>query len=134
MKTAEELNALKEEVKAMNAKLHELTEEELTLVAGGFGGSNGQWNDGDLVSARGLSDNVYYFGRLRIDKYYDGEIHYVVQCGRTAIGYMSYWNVRDYSGSAVFYPNNPMLGYLAKKIYSLPEAGRQSNEYMSEFI
>ena len=134
MKTAEELNALKEEVKAMNAKLHELTEEELTLVAGGFGGSNGQWNDGDLVSARGLSDNVYYFGRLTIEVYYDGEIRYVVHCSRTAFGYLSYWNVSDYSANARFNPANPIGGYLAKKIYSLPEAGRQSNEYMSEFI
>ena len=35
MKTKEELNALKEEVEAMNRKLHELTEEELAQVSGG---------------------------------------------------------------------------------------------------
>ena len=35
MKTKEELNELKEEVKAVNKKLHELTEEELEQVAGG---------------------------------------------------------------------------------------------------
>ena len=35
MKTKEELNALKEEVEALNRKLHELTEEELTQVSGG---------------------------------------------------------------------------------------------------
>ena len=35
MKTAEELNALKEEVETLNKKLHELTEEELEQVAGG---------------------------------------------------------------------------------------------------
>ena len=35
MKTKEELNALKEEVKTMNKKLHELTEEELGFVVGG---------------------------------------------------------------------------------------------------
>ena len=35
MKTKEELNALKEEVEALNRKLHELTEEELAQVAGG---------------------------------------------------------------------------------------------------
>ena len=35
MKTKEELNALKEEVKALNRKLHELTDEELTEVTGG---------------------------------------------------------------------------------------------------
>ena len=35
MKTAEELNALKEEVEALNEKLHELTDEELAQVTGG---------------------------------------------------------------------------------------------------
>ena len=36
MKTAEELNALKNEVEALNKKLAELTEEELAQVAGGI--------------------------------------------------------------------------------------------------
>ena len=36
MKTKEELNALKEEVEALNKKLAELTEEELAQVSGGF--------------------------------------------------------------------------------------------------
>ena len=35
MKTKEELNAIKEEVEALNRKLAELTEDELALVAGG---------------------------------------------------------------------------------------------------
>ena len=35
MKTKEELNALKEEVEAVNKKLSELSEEELAQVAGG---------------------------------------------------------------------------------------------------
>ena len=35
MKSKEELNALKEEVDALNKKLAELTEEELAQVAGG---------------------------------------------------------------------------------------------------
>ena len=35
MKTKEELNALKEEVEALNKKLHELTDEELEQVSGG---------------------------------------------------------------------------------------------------
>ena len=35
MKTKEELNALKEEVEALNRKLAELTEEELAQVTGG---------------------------------------------------------------------------------------------------
>ena len=36
MKTQEELNALREEVEALNKKLAELTEEELKQVTGGF--------------------------------------------------------------------------------------------------
>lgn len=35
MKTKEELNALKNEVEALNMKLSELTEEELSQVVGG---------------------------------------------------------------------------------------------------
>ena len=42
MKTQEELNALKEEVETLNKKLHELTEEELAQVCGGFLVNNGQ--------------------------------------------------------------------------------------------
>ena len=36
MKTNEELNALKEEVETVSKKLHELNEEELSQVSGGF--------------------------------------------------------------------------------------------------
>ena len=36
MKTAEELNALKNEVEALNKKLAELSEEELAQVTGGM--------------------------------------------------------------------------------------------------
>ena len=36
MKTEEELNALKEEVEALNKKLAELSKEELEQVTGGF--------------------------------------------------------------------------------------------------
>ena len=39
MKTAEELNALKEEVETLNKKLAELTAEELAQVSGGAAGS-----------------------------------------------------------------------------------------------
>ena len=35
MKTKEELNALKEEVEALNKKLAELTEKELSQISGG---------------------------------------------------------------------------------------------------
>ena len=38
MKTKEELNALREEVEALNDKLTELSEEELKQVTGGFKG------------------------------------------------------------------------------------------------
>ena len=36
MKTAEELNALKEEAETLNKKLAELTDEELAQVTGGW--------------------------------------------------------------------------------------------------
>lgn len=36
MKTNEEINALKEEVETVSKKLHELNEEELSQVSGGF--------------------------------------------------------------------------------------------------
>ena len=42
MKTQEELNLLKEEVEALNKKLHELTKEELKQVSGGLGTSSGR--------------------------------------------------------------------------------------------
>ena len=37
MKTKKELNALKEEVETVSKKLHELTDEKLAQVTGGFG-------------------------------------------------------------------------------------------------
>ena len=36
MKTQEELNEIKEEVETLNEKLHELTDEELAQVSGGY--------------------------------------------------------------------------------------------------
>ena len=36
MKTKEELNALKEEVEALNKKLADLTDEELTQISSGY--------------------------------------------------------------------------------------------------
>ena len=41
LNTFEELSALKEEAKAANAKLHQLTEEEMALVSGGGTGKDG---------------------------------------------------------------------------------------------
>ena len=46
MKTAEEINALKNEVETMNKKLAELSDEELTQVTGG-------------VDLGGLGDRVF---------------------------------------------------------------------------
>ena len=50
MKTKEELNALKEEVEALNKKLAELTDEELAQVCGGDGVTVPGWLrlDGNL--------------------------------------------------------------------------------------
>ena len=52
MKTAEELNALKEEFKALSAKLAELTEEELSAVTGG---NANEANDPDQGCSWGAS-------------------------------------------------------------------------------
>ena len=52
MKTKEELNALKKEAEALNEKLRELSEEELTQVAGGFAPEGeGEKQLGDIVSS-----------------------------------------------------------------------------------
>ena len=57
MKTKEELNALKEEVKALNRKLTELSEEELKQVAGGV-----HKNDPDIEDLLCLTGgNIYVF-------------------------------------------------------------------------
>ena len=55
MKTKEELNALKEEVETVSKKLHELTDDELDNVTGGFGG---------ICTERGctsVSENTCYY-------------------------------------------------------------------------
>ena len=44
MKTKEELNELKEEVEALNKKLHELTDEELEQVTGGGKNPDEVWD------------------------------------------------------------------------------------------
>ena len=44
MKTPEELNALKEEVEALNKKLAELNEEELKQISGGVQSYRGETN------------------------------------------------------------------------------------------
>ena len=45
MKTKEELNALKEEVEALNKKLAELTDEEFAQVSGGATGTVKAFNN-----------------------------------------------------------------------------------------
>ena len=54
MKTKEELNALKTEVEELNAKLSELSEEELDEVSGGFT-FRGQVADIVIGSAMGMA-------------------------------------------------------------------------------
>ena len=51
MKTAEELNVLKEEVETLNKKLAELTEEELAQVTGSDGSSERQREKSEHVTA-----------------------------------------------------------------------------------
>ena len=67
MKTADELNALKEEVETLNKKLAELSEDELKQVSGGFVGyeiffynPKHSENDGEEK----LGDNVGFFPGL----------------------------------------------------------------------
>ena len=50
LKTLEEPSALKEAAKAANAKLHQLTDEEMALVSGGGTGKNGCLGDLPKVS------------------------------------------------------------------------------------
>ena len=55
MKTKEELDALKEEVEAVNEKLAELTEEEIAQVTGGVDPDQlGSWSltEADLTPGR----------------------------------------------------------------------------------
>lgn len=44
MKTNEELNALRNEVEALNKKLAELSKEELELVTSGIANGRAYWN------------------------------------------------------------------------------------------
>ena len=60
MKSKEELNALKEEVEALNRKLHELTDDELSQVTGGASAIEadptlGQNNDMETNDVRGFT-------------------------------------------------------------------------------
>lgn len=57
MKTAEELNALKEEIDTLNKKLAELTNEELEQVAGSAGAGEGTID----ITIRDLSGRDSYF-------------------------------------------------------------------------
>ena len=65
MKSKEELNALKEEVEALNTKLAVLTEEELTQVTGGME-ENEYWKC-----------HEHFFGLLFAGAYADAEEYYL---------------------------------------------------------
>ena len=69
MKTKEELNALKEEVKVLNKKLAELTEEELAQVVGGQTEINSQ------ISAICFGISDYLRGLLNPDWAYQSTLY-----------------------------------------------------------
>lgn len=50
MKTKEELNALKEEVKVLNSKLRELSADELTEVVGGIAPGRKYWYENSILN------------------------------------------------------------------------------------
>ena len=57
MKTKEELNALKNEVEALNAKLNELTVEELEQVTGGIAPGRVYWKSRRSTNNSGTSND-----------------------------------------------------------------------------
>ena len=71
MKTKEELTALKEEVEALNKKLHELTEEELAQVTGGVTYEGGLNESLDLDT---VYHSEYVFNDLYVGNKSDGII------------------------------------------------------------
>ena len=58
MKTKEELNALKEEVEALNKKLAELTDDELTQVVGGNWWPDYYGEDGYFKGIHGIPQAI----------------------------------------------------------------------------
>ena len=70
MKTAEELNALKEEVETVSKKLHELSEEELTQVSGG-----GNVNEAYSEIWYNIFHNLFSWPRGSIEPDSDGKPH-----------------------------------------------------------
>ena len=60
MKTADELNALKEEVETLNKKLAELTEDELKAVTGGYVGGTCGENNGIIIDNSHISSDPTY--------------------------------------------------------------------------
>ena len=71
MKTKEELNALKQEVEAMNSRLRDLTDEELAQVAGGSDMEDrvirGDYGNGE-ERAYNLRQAAYDYGRVQNEK------------------------------------------------------------------
>ena len=84
MKTAEELNALKEEIATLNRKLTDLTEEDLNAVTGGF-------NDATMMEG---TAGAYSGSRTAT-----GEI--VDDCSMGVAIPMSWPNYRSYFGKTI---------------------------------
>ena len=86
MKTAEELNALKEEVEALNKKLAELAKEELAQVTGGSGGNEG-FVEGDWIKSNAIphadpySLNNYAYQVIAVDDIFLTVQEYVCPVG-----------------------------------------------------
>ena len=97
MKTKEELNELKEEVEAVNKKLHELTEEELKQVSGG--------GDGDMPCVTELTDELIKSGNFLVSNdgfWYKNEYYEVI----SAIGTMAHFI--SPTGKSLFIPYTNM--------------------------
>ena len=70
MKTKEELNALKEEVKTLNKKLAELTPEELEQITGGS-----DFDNPIILSAAGCDPNHTGKNAIPDNLFLDDHIH-----------------------------------------------------------
>ena len=108
MKTKEELNALKNEVEALNKKLAELSEDELKQISGGFAMKDGNYwlGQGDcfmisdmLVVYEGLSTQCSGTDSIMFDIYLSTGVGNVYKFYKTAAAPASMLNVENYLGS-----------------------------------
>ena len=81
MKTKEELNALKNEVEALNEKLAELSEEELKAVTGGYVGGTCGENNGIIIDNSYISPDPTYGDGIGGGSGYSPETNYGGICG-----------------------------------------------------